>query len=355
MPKLAAGKWLNVARPLTRRSLRGQVVLVDFWDYSCINCLRTLPYLIRWHGRYAEKGLTIIGIHSPEFRFARVREQVETAVSTHQIPYPILIDNQYENWDRFANKAWPTKYLIDTDGYIRLARRGEGHYREIEGALQLLLRQRDPDLSLPDLLPPLRPEDKPGAVCYRPTPELYAGYEGGGLFGGGLGNPEGYVPHNPTFYKLPEPEDREAGHFYVDGVWRAWPETLAYAGQSGGRIVLPYQAAAAHAVLSPSADPVEIQLKLRPGEKDPAITIKQDGRFLTPENAGPDVLFRDNGASFLRVTRPRLYRLVQNEEYGWHELELTFHAGDLALYAFTFSTCPAPYADPDAPNAFTVA
>jgi thiol-disulfide isomerase/thioredoxin len=98
MPHLAPGDWLNVQRPLTRESLRGAIVLVDFWDYTCVNCLRTLPYLQEWHSRYAELGLIILGIHSPEFKFAHYRPHLERAIATHQIQYPILLDNQYENW-----------------------------------------------------------------------------------------------------------------------------------------------------------------------------------------------------------------------------------------------------------------
>ncbi|MEM7114092.1 MAG: redoxin domain-containing protein [Chloroflexota bacterium] len=253
MPNFGDGEWLQAKRPLTRQSLHGQVILIDFWDYACVNCLRTLPYLVRWHERYHQHGLTIIGIHSPEFQFAQVREQVETAVSDYQLPYPILLDNNYETWNRFATKAWPTKFVVDPDGYIRLKRQGEGYYREVEKAIQTLLRQKSPNLLLPDLLPPLREEDTPGAVCYRPTPELYGGYQGG-LFGGGLGNAEGYMPHNSVFYQLPK--ERSQGQFFADGIWKAWPEAFAFAGQNGGRILLPYSAVGVNAVLAPTADPV---------------------------------------------------------------------------------------------------
>lgn len=354
MPEFAPGEWLNVAQPLTRESLRGQVVLVDFWEYSCVNCLRSLPYLVRWHERYAGLGVKIIGVHSPEFAFSQIKQEVETAVAHHHLPYPILLDNQYQNWQRFANKAWPGKHLIDADGYIRLQRQGEGYYQEMEQAIQALLRQTHPGISLPDLLPALRPEDAPGAVCHRPTPELYAGYQGGGLFGGALGNPAGYLPHNPIFYDLPEAEDRQAGHFYVAGVWRAWPEALAYAGQGGGQVVLPYQAASANAVLSPSADPVELRLGLHVTEKEARVLVQQDGRFLDPLIAGADVQFSPAGESYVLVNRPRLYHLVRNPEFGWHELTLTFQAGGLALYAFSFSGCVAPYARPGDPRTYQV-
>lgn len=342
MPEFAPGKWLNIDRPLTREQLHGRVVLVDFWDYSCINCLRTLPYLTRWHDRYADKGLTIVGVHSPEFKFAHLQAQVESALTEYHIQYPVLLDNNFETWSRFANKAWPTKYLIDAQGYIRFKRQGEGYYRDTEQAIQTLLRQLDPNVSLPTLLPPLRQEDAPGAVCFRPTPELYAGFQGGGLFGGALGNSEGYVPHNPVFYQLPDAEVREAGRFYVDGVWRAGPEALSYAGQGGGKLVLPYQAATVNGVFSPSADPVEMMLNLWPTKVDPVIEVRQDGHFLTETISGTDVLFKEDGTSFIRVTRPRMYELVRNTYYEWHELELTFRAFGLALYTFTFTTCLAP-------------
>ena len=339
MPSLAAGEWLNVERPLTRSQLHGQVVLVDFWDYTCVNCVRTLPYLVQWQQRYADKGLTIIGIHAPEFKFAQFRAHLEKAIHEFQITYPILLDNAYENWSRFANKAWPTKYLIDHAGYIRFQRQGEGHYLETERAIQQLLRQRDPDVVLPQPLPPLRAEDAPGAVCYRPTPELYAGYQGGGLFGGGLGNLSGYLPDQAIMYALPPREERENGRFYLSGFWRAWPEAVAFVGQSGGEIVLPYEAVSVNVVLTPSADAVEVALDLRPTDHEPIVEVKQDGRFLTQFNAGADVMFKPDGTSYLAVTRSRMYEIVKNPDFAAQELTLTFQANGLAVYAFTFTTC----------------
>ena len=347
MPRLAEGEWLNVERPLTRDTLRGSVVLVDFWDYTCVNCIRTLPYLREWHQRYAAHGLIILGIHAPEFKFAQFQTHLERAIQAHQIQYPILLDNQYENWSRFANKAWPTKYLVDADGYIRFQRQGEGYYQETERAIQMLLRRKNPQVMLPDLMPPLRDEDTPGAVCYRPMPEIYAGYQGGGLFGGGLGNASGYLPDQTIFYELPQLEARKQGHFYLDGVWRAWPESMAYAGQSGGRMVLPYTAVTVNAVLAPSADPVEMALNLRPSDGEPIIEVRQDGRFLDATNAGEDVLFGENGRSFVRVDHPRMVQLIKNVAYESHELTLTFCAQGLAAFAFTFTTCVAPGASSD--------
>jgi thiol-disulfide isomerase/thioredoxin len=348
---LAEGEWLN-GRPLNPSLLRGQIVLIDFWDYTCINCLRTLPYLKQWHQRYAELGLTIIGIHTPEFRFVQFRQHLETAVADLEIPYPILLDNQEKNWSQFAARAWPTKFLVDADGYIRLKRQGEGYYQAIEGAIQTLLRQRQPESSLPDLLPPLRAEDASGAVCYRPTPELHAGFQGGGLFGGALGNPEGYLPNSSVIYRLPPVKTWQAGQFYVDGIWRAWPEALAFAGEQGGEIVLPYTAVSANAVLAPTADPVETALGMNPTEAEPVVEVVQDGRYLTPEIAGNDVLFGENGRAFVRVTQPRMFNLVNNPDFASHTLRLIFQARGLALYAVTFTGCVASPHSPPAADTF---
>jgi thiol-disulfide isomerase/thioredoxin len=337
MPELGPGEWLNVEHPLTRSALYGRVLLIDFWDYTCINCLRTLPYLIAWHERYASLGLSVIGVHAPEFRFGRARAQIETAIAELGIGYPVLLDNDYQTWDRFANRAWPSKYLVDAEGYIRYARRGEGHYQETEQAIQTLLRQRDMDVMLPKIAPLLRAEDAPGAVCYRPTPELYAGYERGAL-----GNEQGYAAANPVVYQMPLRPQRRERAFYADGIWRAGSEFFAFAGQDGGRIVMPYSALSVNAVISPSADPVEVMLNLRPAEAEPLIEVRQDDAPLTPLNAGADILFAADGASLVRVERPRLFELVRNPTFESHELKLIFHAPGLALYAFTFTTCVAP-------------
>src|SRR5438874_7721634 len=145
--------WLN-SPPLSLRQLRGKAVLIDFWDYTCVNCIRTLPYLKAWHERYAAKGLVIIGIHTPEFTFAQYESNVERGVREFGLTYPIVIDTNYELWKAFANKYWPAKYLIDKEGYISGAHFGEGAYAETEQIIQELLREIDPSVALPDIMEP---------------------------------------------------------------------------------------------------------------------------------------------------------------------------------------------------------
>ena len=354
MPPFGQGEWLNSERELEHRHLRGQVVLIDFWDYTCINCVRTFPYLRAWHDRYHALGLTIIGVHAPEFGFARDLQQVKAAISEFSLPYPVFLDNNYETWGHYANRAWPTKYLIDAAGYIRYRKQGEGGYRETEMVIQQLLRHRDPAVQLPPISNALRDEDATGAVCYRPTPELHAGYEKGNLFTRGLGNPAGNVPDSPMIHMLPKPEERIEGHFYAEGIWRWQPETLVFAGQSGGRIQLPYSAVKVNAVLSPTHDPVALMLNLWQEETLPTIEVRQDGSPLPEWAAGRDITYDDSGHSLLQVNRPRLYEIVSNGDYGSHQLTLEFNRNGLALYAFTFTTCVAPSAASGPHGTFTM-
>lgn len=337
MPDFAYGEWINTERPLTKEILRGRVLLVDFWDYTCIHCIRSLPYLRNWHERYMNKGLTVIGVHAPEFRFARSRGQIEEAVSDLSIRYPVFLDNEYQTWERFANCAWPSKYLIDADGYIRYKVEGEEYFQEMERAIQVALRLRDPGVVLPEVMDPLHKEHETGAVCYRPTPELYAGYGRGAL-----GNLSGYAADNPVVYEIPLPSVRQEGHFYAGGIWRSDRECFAFAGQDGGRIILPYRAVSVNAVLSPSSDLVEVILRLRPGGALPIIELQQDEQPLATANAGADIRYNDAGRSYISVRSPRMYELVRHPDFESRELELIFRATGLALYAFTFTTCVKP-------------
>jgi len=339
MPEFAPGDWLNTERPLNKALLRGKVALIDFWDYTCINCIRTLPYLKQWYQRYKDYGFEIIGVHSPEFRFARSRSQIEGAIERFEIAYPVLLDNEYTTWDRFANKAWPTKFLIDAQGYVRYRLQGEGHYQQTERAIQEALKELHPEQRFPEPLPLLREEDAPGAVCYPATPELYAGYDRGSL-----GNGRGYGQLNvPTVYQMPNAFDRSEYNFYASGIWRATPEAFAFAGQDGGEIKLPYRAASVNAVLSPSADPVEVMLNLRPGNDElPMVEVLQDGYYLTPDNAGADIEYDDGGLSYVSVDEARMYELVSNPDFEKHELTLIFRANALAMYSFRFTSCVKP-------------
>lgn len=322
-PEFPAAAWLNAEQPLTLAGLRGRAVLVDFWEYSCVNCLRTLPYLREWERRYG-RWLTIIGVHAPEFAFGRERQNIEWALREHDLRYPVVLDNDYAIWDAFANRAWPSRYLIDQSGYIRCFSQGEGSYERFERAIQQVLREADADLDLPPLMLPLRAEDAPGAVCHRPTPELR-----GGLDRGALGNPEGYAGSVPVVYALPQ--ERQRGAFYVSGAWQASEQCLVYRGQTEAVIQLPYEAVEVNAVLSPHVELVERMLHPEPV----AVEVWQDGAPLAETARGGDV----TADGRILVDRPRLYNLVRNPGFERHELTLRLKSRGFALYAFSFTAC----------------
>jgi thiol-disulfide isomerase/thioredoxin len=161
--------WLN-SRPLTLADLRGKVVVLDFWTYSCINCLRTLPYVKRWYDAYAGAGLVVVGVHTPEFAFESVRANVERSVRKFGITYPVALDNDYATWDAWGNRYWPAKYFIDRRGRVRFAHFGEGRYGESEAVIRTLLGEPE----LPRPVSPSVEAERPEGI---ETPETYLGYD----------------------------------------------------------------------------------------------------------------------------------------------------------------------------------
>ncbi|HEU5319769.1 MAG TPA: redoxin domain-containing protein, partial [Methylomirabilota bacterium] len=262
--------WLQ-GGPLRLAELRGKVVLIDFWDYTCLNCLRTLPYVKEWHRRYAPLGLVVVGVHAPEFSFARESSNVLRAVRDHDIQYPVALDNDYAIWQAYANRYWPAKYLVDANGYLRYYHFGEGAYGETEQAVQALLREGFPEILLPGLVEPVRDEDRPGAVCYRVTPELYLGYARG-LYG----NP-GLHPDTAGAYR--DPGKHMDGHAYLEGDWLVSGEYLARpaGAQAESRLTVPYMAKDVNLVIHPPTYGAAA-----------TITLLQDGAPLAAEDAGAD-------------------------------------------------------------------
>lgn len=321
-PEFPAGAtWLQ-GGPLTMADLRGRPALIDFWDYTCINCLHTLPYVKEWHRRYTDLGLTIVGVHAPEFSFAHNVDNVRRAVAEQGLEYPIALDNDYAIWQAYANRYWPAKYLIDREGYLRYYHFGEGAYDETEQAIQALLKEAFPEILLPALVEPLRDEDQPGAVCYRVTPELYLGYERGRI-----GNTAGIVPDRPAPYQ--DLDKHAEGYFFLDGDWLLTAESCArpVGAQGESKLHLRYMAKEVNLVLMPPIAGGEARLELL-----------QDGAPLPLDDAGEDTRVED-GRAVVRLDIPRMYRLVNNREIDTHELTLVTTSDGVSLYAFTFTSC----------------
>ena len=171
--------WIN-SPALTMEELRGQVVLIDFWTYTCVNCIRTLPYLKEWHAKYADKGLTIVGVHSPEFEFEKVTENVARSVEEYGLGWPMAQDNDFRTWRAYSNRFWPAKYLIDQHGTIQYRRFGEGRYLETEERIRELLEEAGVDLSDIEIganeRPARDPRSRVADDATRQTREIYGGY-----------------------------------------------------------------------------------------------------------------------------------------------------------------------------------
>jgi cytochrome c biogenesis protein CcdA/thiol-disulfide isomerase/thioredoxin len=276
-------QWLN-SKPLTLEVLRGRVVLIDFWTYSCINCLRTLPYIRAWDDRYRDAGLTVVGVHSPEFAFEHVESNVRENVRKLGVRYPVALDNDFVTWQSWHNQYWPAKYLIDKRGHVRYFHFGEGGYGKTEKAIRTLLGSDVPAATR------LADKSPMGAV----TPESYLGYSRLDRNGGEL--PAKDEEHAYTF-----PRGLLANELAFGGVWKL-EEERAVAGLSAG-LRLQYRARNVYLVLTGKG----------------TVDVLVDGK---PERT-------------VRVASDRLYTLVERQKLGDHLLELHFSPG-LAAYAFTF-------------------
>ncbi|MBR9699095.1 redoxin domain-containing protein [Candidatus Woesearchaeota archaeon] len=298
--------YLNV-EDITIAQQQGKVVLIDFWTYSCINCIRTLPHLTEWDRKYREKGFVIIGVHTPEFNFEKEYDNVQAAMEKYNIEYSVVQDNDYLTWRAYQNRYWPRKYLIDHEGYIRYDHIGEGAYDETEKMIQQLLEEagQEADEELSEI------EDK--TPILRRTPELYAGHQFALPRGQNVGNEEGLQPEQIIDYTLPEAIKDDI--IYLEGRWRSGGDELA--AKSNGLVVLDYIASDVNIVADGSQE----------------IEVFLDDRYITEEQAGADVQF-DNMRAYIVVDEPRLYNVISGD-YGRDILKLKVNEG-FSFNAFTF-------------------
>jgi cytochrome c biogenesis protein CcdA/thiol-disulfide isomerase/thioredoxin len=220
--------WFN-SHPLSLRDLRGKVVLVDFWTYSCINCIRTLPYLRDWYSKYREQGLEIVGVHTPEFAFEKVPSNVEGAVKDFDLEYPVALDPDYKTWRNYHNLYWPAKYLIDKDGHLRAVHYGEGAYDVTEDRIRALLALPATDTSVDTY-----------ELYDRRTPEIYLGFQRSENFYGSTGGALGFDPEKRAVYRAPADRDLRLHQWAFEGEWTVDDER-SIAGRDA-RIVLHFAA-----------------------------------------------------------------------------------------------------------------
>lgn len=290
-PELLGGQsWLN-SDPLTLAELRGKVVLVDFWTYSCINCIRTLPYLKAWHDKYRDDGLVVIGVHSPEFEFEKSLDNLSRAIQDFGITYPIVQDNDFAIWRAYRNRYWPAKYLIDREGKIRYTHFGEGKYDETEIVIQELLGET----TASDLV------DMPAYQHESRSPETYLGYW---RLANVVSSPN-IVKDQLTSYSSPISFPTNSVGF--EGEWLV-TEKYAVA-SSGSSLLFRFDAKEVNLVMAPANE-----------HRSPSTTIYLDGQKIKN----------------LEIDKDQLYNLIQLDQSGNHLLEIKFPEGDIEVYAFTF-------------------
>jgi thiol-disulfide isomerase/thioredoxin len=290
IPVLRPERWVNSA-PLVPEALRGQVVLVDFWEYTCINWDRTSPYLKAWHRDYAPAGLTVIGVHAPEFEFGKQAANIDRGIRDHGLTYPVAIDNDFSIWRAFGNDAWPAKYLFDGDGKLVRRWAGEGRYDEIEGEIRRLLMAAHPGAALPPMSAEVKAFAKAGEPDYRGiTPETYLGAERG-----------------------------EWGAFRLKGAWKYHSDAVEL--QAGtGSIVMPFVGG-------------EANLVVQPGPRGRAtLTVLLDGKPVGADAHGADV----DADGVARFDRSGMLRLVAGASRQKHVLTLIASEPGLQAHVFTF-------------------
>jgi len=330
--------WIN-SPPLTAKDLKGKVVLIDFWDYSCINCIRTIPYIRAWADKYKADGLVVIGVHTPEFDFEKQPANVQKAVTKFGITYPVALDSDNKVWDAFHNQFWPAHYFIDAKGKVRFEHFGEGNYDESEKWIQQLLKEAAGPVPSPyggadqasrfargpHSMPrtPRTPEADPSSatgVQAPPdvndvhSPETYLGYSRAEHFA----SPGGIKPEAENLYTAPT--DPKLNEWGFAGKWEDH-EQDATLKQAGGKIVFRFHARDLHLVLGPAVDGKPVHF-----------VVTLDGHA-PGENHGVDTDAAGNGV----VTGYRLYQLIrQKGPITDHTFTIEFQDPGVRAFSFTF-------------------
>jgi cytochrome c biogenesis protein CcdA/thiol-disulfide isomerase/thioredoxin len=300
-------------KPITIAGLKGQVILIDFWDYSCINCQREIPYVEAWYKKYAPEGLEVIGIHTPEFAFEKLQPNLQAAVTSLGITYPVVMDNEYSTWNAFNNEYWPQVYLIDNKGFIVYSHSGEGDYDKTEAAIQNALKQRaiEEGTSSPVSGGTVAPA---GAVEVNSfelgSPETYFGYDSNQYLGNGRAGEAGNQ-------SLVIPSSIHSNSLYLGGSWNFFGEYAETSDTQAGKIVYQFTAKDVYMVAT--------------GNPKAVVKILLDGKPVG-SNAGADV----SSDGTMTVNADKLYKLISLPQYGTHTLEIDLQSGTLDGYTFTF-------------------
>jgi thiol-disulfide isomerase/thioredoxin len=307
--------FINVAPGFTLSSLVGQkVILLDFWTYTCINCVRTIPYLNAWYQKYASSGLEIVGIHTPEFDFEKNLTNVRDAVAQYGIHYPVILDSNDGTWDAYNNLYWPHEYLIDMAGYIVHDQVGEGSYGETEAEIQKLLAERDQILGVSSTTIPTSPVNvAPANLNEIQSPETYFGAERNSLLANGVA-----MTNGSQTLAAPVASAVQLNQLYLSGTWDFEDQYATNRG-AGATITYEYDAGNVYMVAAGAA-------------AGTVVDVMQDGQPISAADAGTDV---HNGK--IVISGNKLYNLIKNADGGGeHTLELIVETPGLQAFTFTF-------------------
>lgn len=303
--------WIN-SEPLTLEELKGKVVIIDFWTYSCINCIRTFPYLNAWHKTYKDQGLVIIGVHTPEFSFEKELSNVEKAVKDFDIQYPVVQDNNYKTWIAYANRFWPAKYIIDKEGYIRYTHFGEGEYEETEKVIRALLEEGETK-TMGDMI-----KIQGESIDFEKigTPETYLGYARAEY----QGNKENPAPDTITTFS--EPQKIIDNHFYLTGNFLVANDYIVPQ-NFPAKLIMNYRANKINLVAG----------KDTPNGEAAVAKIYLDGAPIPSAKRGADV--REDGT--VVFDKDMIYNLVDTgDDYDRHIVTIEFQTPNIRVYVFTF-------------------
>jgi thiol-disulfide isomerase/thioredoxin len=316
--------------PLTLSSLKGKVVLVYIWTYTCINSIRPMPYIDDWNQKYSNNGLVIVGLHSPEFMFEKNYTNVKAAVQRFGISYPVILDSDHGTWDAYGNQYWPRFYLIDTQGNIRYDHIGEGSYDQIEKAIQSLLAERAALMGAKEISFKTIPTTviKPGSLYYvdlrqSTTPEIYIGYD---TARAPIGNSEGFKPGQTISYSIPSNTNFKPHIVYLQGKWKNNPDNTQLQSDTG-RIVLTYYAKSVNIIAGGKGGGSVFNDEGVEKASAAMSTSKISNKSLG-EDLSPDGNFRIDGQ--------RLYNLAIHDNYAAHSIVIDVKGKGFQFYTITF-------------------
>lgn len=324
-PKFPKGKWFNTPA-LTKKYFKGRVTLLYFWDYSSINCIREIGDLKKLQRTYRPFGLRVIWVHAPEFKFAGEAENVRNAVRRFGITQPVFLDNDFKLWENYDIRSWPTKVLVNKDGKIAGTLVGEENIKKTESDVRELLKDVNPSAELPEPIFKIEKKGYTSPFCGVMSGETYVGYKRAGWWGARVANQEWVSKDKPVMFK--DRGERVERGFFLHGMWENRADDFRHARKTdelSDYLGLIYLGTEVYSMLN------------SPKDDNARVYVTRDDAPIPLEHWGQDINEDEQGRTYVRVSEPRLYYLIANEDSEPHELKLWTRVKDLSIHSFAFS------------------